>query len=477
MAQRIHISNVNNSASMCFDTGLEPRSFARTKMSQSLIEPGYIVNMNGSHEVWKAAGVNEINGHMTVFGPAVNGKRLDTLMEETEALIQSAKQTAQRQTALQAVVYWIKAKMFLGETRSALHLGATFICMEDTQAHPKGTVYFAPEHLSSRCLNLESAKPDQSLYDRFNCADLFGMDAAAFCAGVMLYKILTGSHPYGGAELYQDMREGIFMPAQPAAPTLNEKLAGLIQSALLLPVAKKRTAMSGTDILTNMLEMLTDKTNTAAAIDSLFAAIPLEKTKQAEKESKSFLFKRDVIVKTKRLASSNKHLIIGCSIGLFFVLFILFSTLQGSRQRPTTAGLSPDKVVTAYFNAFSSLDHVFMEACINGADKSDVNIAASFFAIFRQRQVYENSGEPLIIQAKAWKDRGGELPASNVFGITDLIITYIGGNEDDGLVVYRADYLLWAPSENHAISRSDVMTLKTDRKRHWRIIEILRSEK
>jgi len=477
MVQRIRISNVNDSASVCFDTGLDPRSFARTKMSQSLIEPGYVVNMDGSHEVWKAAGVNEINGCMTVFGPAVHGKRMDMLLEETEALIQSAKQTAQRQTALQAVIYWIKAKMFLGETRTVLNLGASIVCLEDTQTHPRGTVYFAPEHLSTRCLYLESTRPDQSLNDKYNCPDLLDMEAAAFCAGVMLYKILTGNHPYSGAELYEDMREGIFMPVQPAAPTLNEKLAELIQSALLLPVAKKKPSMSGTDILSGILEMLTDKTGAAVGIDSLFAAISLEKTKQAEKDGKSFLFRKNVVIKTQRFAAANKHLIIGISIGVLFALFVLFSTFQGVRQRPTTSGLSPDRVVTAYFDAFSSLDRVFMEACVNGADKTDINAATSFFAVFKQRQAYEGSGNPLIVQARAWKEKGGELPAPNVFGVTDLTITYIGGSEDDGLVVYRADYLLWSPTENHARDRSDVITLRTDRKRHWRIIEILRTEK
>jgi len=479
MEKRIRISNINDSASMCFDTGLEPRSFARTKMSQSLIEPGYIANPDGSHIVWKASGVNEINGHMTVFGPAVQGKRLDVLMEETESLIQSAKQTALRQIAMQAVIYWIKAKMFLGETRSVLNLGASFICMEDTKDHPRGTVFFAPEHLSTRCLHLESGKPDQSIHDKYNCPDLFGMEAAAFCAGVMLYKILTGNQPYSGAELYQDMREGIFMPVQAAAPELNEKLAALIQSALHLPVAGKKPSASGTDILSNLLEILTDndKASLAVNINTLSAAISLEKTKLAEKESGKFKFKKNVIVKTKRLAIQNKYLILGCAIGLFFVLFIVFSTAQGISQRPTTIGLSPDRVISAYFNAFSTLDHVFMEACINGADKIDVTAAASFYAIYKQRSMYENSNEPLIIQASAWKDKGGELPSPNVFGVTDLDITYLGGSEDEGLVLYRADYILWTPMDDFGRHRSDVMTLKTDRRRHWRIIEILREEK
>ncbi len=59
--QRIYLSNIEEKQAICFDTGLDPRSFARTKMSQSLIECGYIVYPDGSREVWKPSSVNEVN--------------------------------------------------------------------------------------------------------------------------------------------------------------------------------------------------------------------------------------------------------------------------------------------------------------------------------------------------------------------------------------------------------------------------------
>ncbi|MDR0303020.1 MAG: hypothetical protein LBI04_12015, partial [Treponema sp.] len=56
----------------------------------------------------------------------------------------------------------------------------------------------------------------------------------------------------------------------------------------------------------------------------------------------------------------------------------------------------------------------------------------------------------------------------------DLVITPRGGNEDEGLVVFRADYLLWFPNEDRSSSRTDELTLKRIRG-NWRITEILRT--
>jgi len=138
--------------------------------------------------------------------------------------------------------------------------------------------------------------------------------------------------------------------------------------------------------------------------------------------------------------------------------------------------MMPNNVITAYYDAFSSLDHVFMEACIQGADKSDINTAVNLYAINKTRQAYELSNRNKFIPARTWKELGGELPAPNVFGVTDLSIEYMAGSEEDNMIMYRTDYLLWSPEE-YSISRSDIITLKRDKKKNWRIAEIIRTEK
>jgi len=462
---KVHISDVDNIPSACFDTGLDPRSFARTKMSQSMIEMGYIVHPNGSHEVWRSAGVKEVNNHMRVWGPVFNGKRLDQIIDQAKT---------QQQSALQSVILWIRAKMFLGETHSTLNPGATFICYEESKdgAHPKGSVFFSPEHLSNRCLYIEGLE-----IDRYNCPDLFGMDAVAFCAAVMLYNILSGVHPYPSADIFQDMREGVFLPPRLAIPELDEKLAGLINEALLLPVVKKRTSKSGLDILSEILEMLTSKEGKAAVVSSLFNALPAENKQQSEKDKKFFQFRQNFIVKTKRFVIRNKYVLLGVSAGLVFILVILFSTIRSANQRWTTAEMTSEQVISAYYEAFSSLDHMRMESCIQGgADKSDVNVAINLYAVSRTRQAYENTPNMSIIPARVWRDLGGELPSSKAFGVTDISTNHIAGSEDEPLIIYRVDYLLWSPTDDYARRRSDILTLKRDNRKNWRIIEILRTE-
>jgi hypothetical protein len=457
--RRIYIYNAETSPSVYFDTGLDPRSFARTKMSQCLIEPGYIVSSDGTHEVWKAAGVNEINGFMRVWGPMVSGERLDLLLDEIDSSAKDASLT--RQTALQAVISWAKAKMFLGETQSALNPGASFIF--------DSKVFFAPEHLSNRCLFVEGITQD-----KYNCPDLSGIDAAAFCVGVMLYKILTGFHPYSSAEIYQNMREGVFLPLHLSAPSLNETFSDLIQSALFLPVAKNRTK-NGTDILRKILEILTN-TKTENTDTSLFIELPSEKKVLAEKEMKRYQFKQNIVVRTKRFAVRHRPFIIGISVCLIVFFSITFSILSNFSQRTTTRGMTPNTVVFSYYDAFNTLDHLFMDASIMRTSRNDINLVASFSAASKAKQAYENTDEPLVFSAREWEEIGGELPARNIFGITNINIEHLAGSESDGMVIYHADYILWTPDENSR-NRSDIVTLRRDRRNNWRITEILRTER
>jgi hypothetical protein len=138
--------------------------------------------------------------------------------------------------------------------------------------------------------------------------------------------------------------------------------------------------------------------------------------------------------------------------------------------------LAPNVVIEAYYDAFSSLDHIFMEACVQGADKGDINVAINLFAVVKTRQAHEGSNRGNYIPAKIWRDNGGELPSPDVFGVTDLTIEYMTGSEEENMFVYRTNYLLWTPDE-YSISRSDVITLKRDKKKNWRMVEILRTER
>jgi len=471
--QYINISVVDGQTAVCFDTGLDPGAFARTKMSQSLIETGIISYPDGTKEIWKPSGVYEKDGLMRVWGPLFASQRLDLILEKAVCTGSTESKEAAQQAALQALTFWIRAKMLVGDTMSASNPAAAFICEEDGEVsgYKKGAVFFAPEHLSSRCLLKEGSE-----VDHYNSPDLTGMEAAAFCAGVMLYMILTGVHPYPAKSIYQDMREGVFLPPHLAAAGIEKKTGELILDALLLPVEKKRTGKSGSDILAGFLEILIYSENKVTDVSSFFNALTTEENASYEKEKKKFLFRQTTVVKIRRFATRNKYAVIGITAGLIFLLFIILSTTNSYLQRPTTAGMASDTVIMAYYDAFSSLNHVFMEACVMGADKTDINAAASLFAVTKAREAYEYTNAQTIIPARVWVENGGELPAPNVFGVTDLDIEYLAGGEENNMIRYRAVYMLWSPSDDYSVKRSDVITLERDRRNNWRITEILRTE-
>jgi hypothetical protein len=487
---RIHISDVNEKQAVCFDTGLDPRSFARTKMSQCLIEPGYIVFPDGSNTVWKASGVNELDGYMRVWGTPFSGERLDMLLGAINTPKQTPEQAEQRQkAALQAVVYWMRAKLLIGETHSALNPGAAFVSCSDGGEYQKGSVFFTPESLSQRCLLVEGAgytavmrsgvselrSNIPSALDRYNCPDLKDTDASAFCAGTMLYTVLARTHPYPDTEnIYQDMREGNFIPPKLAIPGINKELCDLINAALLLPVAAKKTAMSGAVILANLLKILMNNEEGVTDISLLCNPLPKEEEEKFIKERIKFEKRQNLTVRSKRFFIRHKFVIMGVTTAVLFVLFVIVSMTKVRQGRQTTAGMSPDTVINEYYEAFSNLNHQYMEECIYGASKNDIDVAANFFVVTKLRQTYEPGDRSSFMSARVWKQTGGTLPAPNVFGVTDLKISPLGGSEADGLVVYRADYLLWFPTEKTASSRSDELTLKRIRN-NWRITEINRT--
>jgi succinate dehydrogenase hydrophobic anchor subunit len=452
LEERIHISEQENKTVICFDTGLDPRSFARAKILQSLAETGFVVHGDGSCEIWKHSEVNEVNGLMRFWGPLFPATRLDTYLSSR----------TEQQTALEAVAFWIRAKLFLGDKHSTLNPAAVFI-------NSNGSVFFAPENLSNRCLRLEGKEQN-----RYNCHNLSGMDSIAFSAGVMLYTILAKAHPYPTTDIYQDMSEGVFLPVHIAVPTLDKKLSSLIQAALLLPVKKPESSegipsLSGAEILDNLLSILMGK-------ESLFQTLTDEESKllneQLNKEKERYLLKKKTVIKTIRYVTHNKLFLVAIAAISLFVIFLTISIIRNRLEQPTTEGLSSFDVVAAYYTAFNSMDHIFMDAIIMGADRSDVSAAINLFVIDRMRRAYE---QPIIVSAETWIQQGGELPAENVFGLIDLIISHIGGSEEAGEIYFRAEYSVIQPHEPEPFNRNDILVLRQDRRNNWRITEILRA--
>jgi hypothetical protein len=322
------------------------------------------------------------------------------------------------------------------------------------------------------------------------------MNAAAFTVAAMLYRVCAGTPPFSAEDkslLYQDMRDGNFLPIRFAVPGLDARLATLIQNALVPVITKDGRIADGTALIKEILKYVQTQ-----PVSERVLVQPLSQGDQLllEKEKKQYLKIKTASITTNRFVARNAALLAGCLAAMVAVALGAYSCAQTRARLPSTAGMEPFQIIETYYYAIGDLDHQIMEACVSGnAGKGDIRMVINFFVIGKTRQSYNINAPPLFISAHKWPGGSTEIP---VFGPADLRLTQLGGGEENGEIRYRVDYTFWTPSqldddassmknepseeaESSAIennlslpySRSDLVTL-IRKKGNWRISEIKR---
>ncbi|MDR0316518.1 MAG: hypothetical protein LBH97_06420 [Treponema sp.] len=475
-----------------FGTGLDARSFAQAKLAQLITEPGLIVFPDGAVEIWKPSGVieREDTGEMVVWGPPVAGARLDLLLEQ------------EQDKALAALVSWIEARLLLDGLQARQQLNGqqaalwpcAVIVTDGSDKYPAGAVFFAPQTLAIRYVHARGAQARLSGGEWYVHPDLEGMDAAAFSAAAMLYRILAGAPPFPAEDellLHQDIREGNFLPIRFAAPGLDDGIAGLIQSTLSQAEGKGGTA-NGAAVLGQFLELLRPAGRIIPAA-SCFRPLSSADILTLETEKEQFRKKNALTVNTKRFVIRNTTIILVCAGAALAIALIAGSAIRSRAALPTTTGMVPVQVIEAYYGAIGDLNHQLMDACVTrGAGKNDISMVINFFVLSRVRMSYEPHSPPLILPAQQWQDSGGGPVDIQIFGVTDLHIEQLG-IVDDNEIRFRASYILWIPRQNDEYSAKGVEENYSPyppqsryyideiflirKKGNWRIAEIRRSEK
>jgi hypothetical protein len=261
----------------------------------------------------------------------------------------------------------------------------------------------------------------------------------------MLYRIWAAEkEPAGGALpfpakdkdlLHQDMREGVFLPLRLAAPGLDPKAADMVDRALAglkdaAPVKRPPPAA--------FAELLQGS-------PSFFRELRGEELAKLEEERRRYEKKRKLAVGTRRFVARNSAVLAGAAAALVITVLIVNSFIASRRDRPNTAGMDSRQVVETYYNAFGSLDHTLMEACVmNKAGKGDIDMVTRFFVTTKVRQAYEYTAVA-VIPARDWFEMGSPPTATPVMGVTDLALSPIAGDEAGDEIRYRARYVLWIP--------------------------------
>jgi hypothetical protein len=372
---------------------------------------------------------------------------------------------------------WLKARVALRNEHALLAPGGTF-------ADNAGNFFFPPEALVQRCLESENSVIEKK--ERFVHPDL--ENGAAWTLACMLYRVFCGTNAFQATDtetLHQDMREGVFFPPRLMVPGIDQKLNDLITRAFSRfyedhPPLEEWLGFIGSP----------DADDSKKIADYFHELTPAESEK-LQQEKEKFTKKKDFSVKTKRYISKNNAIIFGIAAAIAIIGTITGSVIYDRSQLPNTKGMTPSEVVHAYYDAISTLDHVFMqEAVLKKAGKDDIDMVTSLFVLGKVRQAYQMNAPFSIIPAQEWLNAGsGDVPPDYiVFGVSDLRLLPEDTDESDGEVTFKVQYNLWAPAYNNeknseedpetprqsaAQSREDELRL-VSRKGAWRIAEIKR---
>ncbi|MCL2043952.1 MAG: hypothetical protein FWG89_07430 [Treponema sp.] len=485
---------VDGHPALGFDTGLDARAFAQAKFSQSITEPGYIVNVKhtlldsaqDSVQLWKASGVIEYardasagQPTMMIWGPPFEGERLDMLLNGPQ------------DAALSAIINWMYAIRIL-EKLSPAALSGDAVFWPCTAIVQSEAVFFAPPGLTVRRISTNETT-SLSGGKWYVHPDLDGMNAAVFTASAMLYRVFSGAPPFPATDeitLHQDMRESNFLPVRFAVPGLNDRLSALMQSALML----RSPEQSGSGKSKNVTEApsLNDFLAVLQPVDNkslLISPLSDENRILVEKEKSRFLKVTKASVTTRRFVMRHATLIMCCFAAVAGIFLVVNSLSRSRASLPTTAGMEPVQVIESYYSAIGDLDHEMMDACvIKGVGRDDINMVTNLYVIGKVRQAYEYTVQPVIMSAAEWQQMGGGPVEAEVFGVTDLVIMGIEDGEwgmgDGDQLRYRVEYTLWVPAvfedseaqpgTPRSYQHSEELTL-VQRNGNWRISQIKRN--
>ncbi|AEJ19340.1 hypothetical protein [Gracilinema caldarium] len=387
-----------------FDTGLPPQAFVKARLGNLLNSEGLIVD--STVHPWKPEGTVEHQGHILLYGKNFTGESLEVLLSRGD------------DTSLLALQWYIKALKHIAEFDSRFFDTISFF-PAGVLIHRDGTVFFAPAVLAKRFYEYQDPEYYISKVLRWLHPDKTGINAAVFTAACITYTLVTGCAPFSISRsseleraqriLNQDIRDGFYKPASLLKPRIDLELTDLLDS-ILEPV-KGKTNRDLEDFIRILGEpgkkKLTDLFNASEAANI--------STTLLQREFK----KRERSIKIQRFFRIYRYVMLAGLGSALALALILWNILEGQKDRPTTKGMTPPEVVKTYYNAFNTLDHQWMEACVQkGVSKGDIEAVINLFVISKVREAYERKAT--VIDPETWNAEGAKPTDVTIFGITDL---------------------------------------------------------
>jgi serine/threonine protein kinase len=415
-----------------FGTGIAVGNFATTRLAQASKENGIILK-DDRIDPWKFSGITQHEDEVLIYCPEFEGRCLSDILK----------------------LPMLEALGYIRDLASALSLlSAKGYPVEDIHTDgifflSDGRILFFPTGFL-QVLAMNQVKDDRlRFFELYNHPDLKGGDNLSFALGVMVYLLLTGAHPFfadSEEEVHTLMREKSVLPPHLLNPVLRPEVSQAVIDSLSGKVnSEKANPFSLSDW--NKYLTLWEGNGIEKEISGEERSL-LEKQRSMAEEKSNRSYSRKVFL---RKYGRRVTLI---AIGTIIAGVLIGSFLSNALAPRSTAGFTPEQVVTTYYTSINSLDHIRMEDCVTGnAGKDEIKALLNLYVITRVKSAYENDSG--FIPADLWVNDGQpELqPGVTVYGVADLYISLEKSGDEE--FIFKAEYEKWVPATPEDDSETD----------------------
>lgn len=423
---------LHNKPCCCLTTGMEPRIFAQSTITQYLHDTGFRISPDNAVQLFY------LSETAAFFNAEKKREEVGIILPfiDVQPLISFAADPNMDRGDAVRELYRLFTMLLDAHTAGAISdsffraaMAAPLCLLRDT-ASPD--LIILPPRLVQRCT---LADPKTALTHHYPYMHPDGErtplpHAAYFLLSALSYRCLAAEAPFNAAavpfadmngepseeqdtkvqqhnaegisgtaeQLVQNIRDGVYIPIGFRCPKLVKEVQALINEGLALTTQQTaQTIPSGCEQLCAYrstasplfytdIPHAADTSNTANS-----AAAPAPSTEQVpQKQLTAFIQTERKRINRKRFLARNAGKLTAAAAGIIIVIAAAIGIIRTLNKPPETAGLSPEAVVQGFYTAVGALDQARVTAYTkNKAGSEYEGLLVHLFVTSKMREAYE----------------------------------------------------------------------------------------
>ncbi len=400
--------NDNDKPQIALRTSVEPRGYIARQVT-ALARRGGAILHEGDREPWSIDRVLPVEGEFYLAGPAVTGETLEELLPDR---------------AGRSIPVWLTA--FLRTAIAAQNHPDLLLCNVRTSLVTEDNGILLLDADLAREINRSiPADHRNRIYVPYNDARLSGEAAAAFQAAAIIYHGLSGTAPTTPDE----NRTSMTAPVQTLRPNVHTAVARELDHMLAGETTDTVGALKRIDgLLQENHGCWVDSIDPEEESRRREAALQYHARSRQDRERRSF-WRRN---RTRFLVIAAILIAVGS---------IPVSMIRSRLEPPRTAGLPPLEVAEGFYQAWTAMDHMYMEDAVSrGVAREVIREVTNIYVIDRVQTAHAFHSR--ITTPERWLAEGRPLETLP-YGLSNLRIDVLRQEEDR--VVLEAEFTIWRP--------------------------------